>query len=337
MIDANSRLSVRVLCLAALLAAVMATGAVDAWAQTPGGGPSSAAPRANGAEPAANVTTRTGHEMTVGIGGYTYIEPGDLRISIHGPKLSFEYTGTLSLNERKHWFIEAGLRLSGGTVSYDGWCLPWLIRPDGRSANGYALGLGDASPCSFGGDADGYVEMRALAGKDLLTGRWGVSPISGLGVRYLSNGTTGIADFRTDTYLYVPLGVTARTCRIRSRRQRQRGVRPPAARLANDARIAARRRRNRRHANRARVHHRWLDRSLVFPAPGMGIARRGQVPVDPTLVGGATVHSLECERLGCAFTTATFTVNGITTDQDLGAVEPVNSTNEWSVNVGFHF
>jgi hypothetical protein len=37
------------------------------------------------------------------------------------------------------------------------------------------------------------------------------------------------------------------------------------------------------------------------------------------------------------FTTATFTVNGITADQDLGAVEPVNSTNEWSVNVGFHF
>ena len=76
------RKSRRIAVLSALLAAVMGIGALDARAQA----------------------TRTGHEVTVGIGSYTYIEPGDLRISIHGPKLAIEYTGTLLLNERKRWF-----------------------------------------------------------------------------------------------------------------------------------------------------------------------------------------------------------------------------------------
>ena len=32
-----------------------------------------------------------------------------------------------------------------------------------------------------------------------------------MGVRHLSNGTTGISGFRTDDYLYLPFSVTART------------------------------------------------------------------------------------------------------------------------------
>ena len=35
--------------------------------------------------------------------------------------------------------------------------------------------------------------------------------------------------------------------------------------------------------------------------------------------------------------TATFTVNGITVRQQLGAYEPLNSTNEFTVKLGFRF
>ena len=105
--------------------------------------------------------------------------------------------------------MKANARINVGSAS--GWCLPWLIQPSATSTNGYALGLGSASTCSETGDADGYVEARGLVGKDLFHGKWAVSPETGLGLRYLSNGTTGTIGFRTDEYLYLPLGLTART------------------------------------------------------------------------------------------------------------------------------
>ena len=37
------------------------------------------------------------------------------------------------------------------------------------------------------------------------------------------------------------------------------------------------------------------------------------------------------------YETATFTVNGITAQQQLGAYEPFNTTNEFGVRFGFHF
>src|SRR5205085_5739902 len=143
------------------------------------------------------------------VGHYTYIEPGTLRISIHGPRLGGEYTGTRRLGDRTRWFVSANVRGNAGRTTYDGWCLPWLIRPSRTSANGYALDLGDASTCSESGDADAYVEARGFVVKDLFVGNWGLSPQTGLGVRYLSNGTTGITNFRTDAYLYLPLRLTA--------------------------------------------------------------------------------------------------------------------------------
>lgn len=51
------------------------------------------------------LATPAGHEVHVGVGGYTYAEPGDTSISIHGPKFGAGYTGTMSLNPRGHWFI----------------------------------------------------------------------------------------------------------------------------------------------------------------------------------------------------------------------------------------
>jgi hypothetical protein len=73
------------------------------------------------------------------------------------------------------------------------------------------LDIGDPSPCSESGDKDWFVEGRALVGKDFIGRRWGWSPEAGLGVRHLSNGTTGTAGYRTDDYLYLPIGITART------------------------------------------------------------------------------------------------------------------------------
>jgi hypothetical protein len=156
--------------------------------------------------------TPAGNEVSAGVASYTYREPaGDAPISIHGPKFVGEYTGTMTLSKRRHLFLQANVRGVFGGATYDGYCSPFFIAPNSDSPNGYELDLGDPSPCSESGDSDWYVEGRALAGKDLIGQRWTISPYAGVGVRHLSNGTTGVAGFRTDDYLSVPVGMTART------------------------------------------------------------------------------------------------------------------------------
>ena len=172
-----------------------------AYAQTPGRGAADAVPLA----------TPKGSEVSAGLSGYTYTEPGDLNISIHGAKFAGEYTGTFSLDQRRHWFAKANGRATVGRTTYDGWCGPWLIVPESASPNGYALDIGDFSPCSESGDTDWYVEGRGLVGKDFIGRSWAWSPESGLGIRHLSNGISGLSGYRTDAYLYLPLGITART------------------------------------------------------------------------------------------------------------------------------
>jgi hypothetical protein len=156
-------------------------------------------------------TTLPGHQLTFSVGAYDYVEPGDTRISIHGMKFGGEYAGTFLLSARHHWFAQANVRGNMGKTDYDGWCAPWFITPDRSSPNGYFLDLGDYSPCDDGGNPDWYVEGRALVGKDLVRHEWTFSPEAGLGVRHLSNGLDEIAGFRTDNYLYLPVGVTAQT------------------------------------------------------------------------------------------------------------------------------
>ena len=51
----------------------------------------------------------------------------------------------------------------------------------------------------------GTLEARALVGKDVIGHAWARSPDSGLALRHLSNGTAGVAGYRTDEYVYVPL------------------------------------------------------------------------------------------------------------------------------------
>src|SRR5262249_49087211 len=121
----------------------------------------------------AGLATPTGHELSLDVASYTYIEPGTLRISIHAPKIGGEYTGTLSLTHSRHWFAQANIRGIFGNATYDGYCSPWLIRPNNTSPNGYELDIGSASPCSETGDEDWYFDTRALVGKDFIGQKWG--------------------------------------------------------------------------------------------------------------------------------------------------------------------
>jgi len=165
----------------------------------------------SGGQPDAAPTTPPGHELTFSLGGYNYVEPGDTRISIHGMKFGGEYAGTFLLNASHHWFAQTQVRASFGTTDYDGWCAPWFITPDRSSPNGYFLDLGEYSPCEDDGNQDWYAEGRGLVGKDFVRQEWTWSPQAGLGVRHLSNALDEITGFRTDNYLYLPVGITART------------------------------------------------------------------------------------------------------------------------------
>jgi hypothetical protein len=286
----------------------------------------------------AGLATPTGHEVNVSIGGYTYKEPGGLSISIDGVKVGGEYTGTLALNKRRRWFAQADVRGTIGNVTYTGWCSPYLITPNNASPNGYELDFGSASPCSEDGDRDWYLEARVLAGKDFIGRTWAWSPYSGLGVRHLSNGTTGAAGYRTDEYLYLPVGVTVRT-RLASRRvlsvnveldgllhgwQTTRGTAlgggdVPATTTAPAFTIDG-----------------FSD--VSFSQSGGWAFRAGakyQVTrrwsVEPFYIHWSVNASPVNDQ------TFTFTVNRVTAREQIGFYEPFNTTHEFGVKLWFHF
>ena len=287
---------------------------------------------------AASLATPTGHEANVAVSGYNYIEPGELTISIHGAKFGGEYTGTMPLNKRRHWFAEANVRGRVGSTTYDGWCSPWLITPNSDSPNGYELDLGDYSPCSESGDVDWYLEARALVGKDFIGYRWAWSPNSGLGVRHLSNGIAGVAGYRTDTYLYLPLGMTARTS------------------VASHGMLSV-------NLEYDRLIHGWQttrdsrlgggDVPATTTAPAFTIDGLSDISFDQhggwALRASAKYHATRAWAVEpyyvrwhvnastVNYLTATFTVNGLTAKEQIGAYEPVNVTNECGVKLSFHF
>lgn len=282
-----------------------------------------------------SLATPPGHEVNVALGSYKYVEPGDTSISIHGPKFGVGYTGTLSLNPRTHWFVQIGARGLFGGTTYDGWCSPFLITPDTRSPNGYALDLGDPSPCSESGDKDWYVEGRALAGKDFIGEKWGWAPEVGLGIRHLSNGISGVDGFRTDDYLYLPVGITARTI------------------VASHHALSF-------NVEYDRLFHGWQttrDSQLgggsvaaTSSAPGFTIEGFSDVSFDQhsgsALRAGVKYQmtrrwSIEPEYIHWSVgdspvsdETASFTVRGVTVQQQLGAYEPSNRTDEFVVKLG---
>jgi hypothetical protein len=282
--------------------------------------------------------TPTGHEVSTGLGSYTYREPGDQAISIHGAKFVADYAGTLFVNKTRHWFAQANVRGTVGNAAYNGWCSPFVITPDGTSPNGYALDVGGASRCNESGDQDWYLEGRALVGKDLIGHQWGWSPYSGVGLRHLSNGTAGLAGYRTDNYLYLPLGVTTRTS------------------IASHGTLSL-------NVEYDQLLHGWqttrdsgLGGGIVPATPdapaftidgfsdisfaqsgGWALRASAKYPVtnhwwlEPYFVGWHVSSS------PVNFETATFTVNSVTAQEQLGAYEPVNTTNEFGVRFGFHF
>lgn len=284
------------------------------------------------------LATPTGHEVNISAGRYTYVEPDVLRISIHGPKLAGEYTGTMSIDPRGHWFAAANVRGVLGNATYTGWCSPWLITPNSASPNGYELGVGDASPCSETGDRDWYLEGRALFGKDLIGRAWALSPSTGLGVRHLSNGTTGAAGYRTDNYLYLPLAATARTevashgalsvtleyDRLIRGWQKTRdsqfgGGGIPATTTAPAFTIDS-----------------FTDTSF---AQHGGWALRASAKYQATARWSVEPYYIRWSVRASPVNaeTVAFTVNGVTAQEQLGFYEPRNFTNEFGVKLGFHF
>ena len=308
-----------------------------AFAQT-AGSTSVRSPSVDDAQRVTSLATPAGHEVNFGIGGYMYVEPGDTSISIHGPKFEAGYTGTIALNPRRHWFLQGNGRGLFGSATYDGWCSPFLITPDNRSPNGYALDLGDYSPCNESGDADWYLEGRALVGKDFIGRTWGWSPDIGLGIRHLSNGTTGVNGYRTDEYLYLPIGITGRTIVgshhalsfnleydhllhgwQKTRDSQLGGGDVPATPIAPAFTIDG-----------------FSDISFDQNS-GWGLRAGAQYQmtrhwsVQPEYIHwNVSASDVNSE-------TATFTVNGITARQQLGAYEPQNTTNEFAVKLGFRF
>jgi hypothetical protein len=284
------------------------------------------------------LATQAGHDVNFSVGHYNYAEPSAQSISIHGIKLGGEYTGTVVLDRRRHWFIQANVRGAFGTVTYDGWCAPWLITPNSDSPNGYELDTGDASPCSETGDRDWYMEGRALFGKDLIGRAWALSPYSGVGLRHLSNGTNGVPGYRTDDYLYLPLGATVRT------------------EVASGRTLSF------------NVEYDWLIhgwQNTHDSALGGGDVPATDTAPEFSIDGFSDIsfdqHGGWALRLSAKYQITThwyvepyytrwsvsaspvnyqivqFTVNNVSAQEQLGAYEPYNTTNEFGVKLGLRF
>ena len=286
---------------------------------------------------AALAQTPAGQDVNVSVSGYTYTEPGDTSISIHGAKVGGDYTATF-FNTPAHWFAQLNVHGMVGATTYDGWCSPYFIRPASGSPNGWALDIGDPSPCSESGEKDWYIEERGLVGKDFVGGRSAFSPFAGVGIRHLSNGVTGVNGYRTDNYLYVPLGATLQT-KLES--QRALGVTFEVDPLL----------------------HGWQTTRDSALGGGDFPATRTAPPF--TLNGITDVsfsqHKGWAARVSAKYQfakrlsaepyfiywrvqpspvndeTVTFTVNGITAREQLGAYEPLNYTRELGVKLGVHF
>lgn len=298
--------------------------------------PAVAFAQTSGAQGGVPPATAPGHELAVGLGAYNYVEPGDRSISIHGAKLVGEYTGTFLIDARTRWFARANLRAHIGSTRYDGWCGPWQIAQESSSPNGYRLDIGEYSPCDHSGDRDWYMEGRVLAGRDFVGHRWTWSPEAGLGVRHLSNGIAGVSGYRTDDYLYLPIGLTARTT---TGAQGALSVTLEYDHLIRGWQM---------------TYQSELgggDVAATSTAPAFTLDGFTDISFDQH--GGRALRAsakYEIDRRWSvepywirwnvddstvSYSTATFTVDGITAEQQLGFYEPRNTTNEAGVRLGF--
>ena len=310
--------------------------ASQAFAQAPSSMPPATRSIATG--DGGELATLPGNELSAGVSSYAYNEPGSQPIKIHAPKFVAEYTGTFSISKKSHWFGQAQARGLVGNTTYDGYCYPFLITPEPLSPNGWALGVGDASPCSESGDQDWYLEGRGLVGKDFIGQGWAVSPYSGIGLRHLSNGTGGVPGYRIQDYLYLPLGATVKTF-VASHRplsftveydqllhgwntthdSKLGGGDVPATDIAPAFTIDG-----------------FTDISFT-QSSGWALRASAKVPVTNRWSVEPYYLYWNVKASPVNYETATFTVNGITVQQQLGAYEPDNNTHEFGVRLGFRF
>lgn len=281
--------------------------------------------------------TPAGHELNVSLGGYRYVEPLATPISLEGVKFGAGYTGTWSLSESRRWFFQAEARGLVGNATYNGFCRPWLIVPNGASPNGWALGLGAPSPCGSTGNPDWYVEGRALASRDFIQQSWGLSPYAGIGVRHLSNGLSGVPGYRTDDYLYLPVGLTTRT-RVASRAL--------SITLEYDYLL-----RGWQETHQSQLGGGMVPATDTAPAftingftdvsfeqhGGWGLRVGAKYQVTPRWSLEPYYVRWAVDDSPPSAITATFTVNDVAGQQVLGFYEPNNTTDEVGVKLGFRF
>jgi hypothetical protein len=198
--------------------------------------------------------------------------------------------------------------------------------------------VGDASPCSDSGNKDWYLEGRFVFGKDFIGNAWAVAPYGGLGGRHLSNGINGLSGYRTDDYLYLPFGATART-QIASERVLSFNVEydylihgwqnthnsalgggvVPATDTAPEFTIEG-----------------FSDISFA-QSNGWALRASANIPltkhwsVEPYYIRWSVGASPVNTGL------ASFTVNGVNAVQQVGFYEPFNVTNEFGVKLGLRF
>jgi hypothetical protein len=165
-----------------------------------------------------------------------------------------------------------------------------------------------------------------------------LSPYAGLGLRHLSNGTTGTAGYRTDDYLYLPVGMTARTKVAshsvlsvnlefdllihgwqKTRDSRLGGGDVPPTTTAPAFTING-----------------FTD--ISFSQPG-GWALRASAKYQVTRHWSVEPYYVHWNVSASPvnYRIATFTVNHVTAQEQLGAYEPLNVTREFGVKWGFHF
>ena len=285
------------------------------------------------------LATPTGHDLNVSGQHYKYTEPlGDeIDVKMLGPKFGAEYTGTFALGQRRRLFGQFNVRATGATVKYDGACRPWQIVPSSTSANGFQLTLGTTFPCSETGDADWYVDGRALAGRDFIGSTWAVSPLIGVGFRRLSNGTGGISNFRTQEYLYVPLGLTLRTTASQGHilgftveyDHLVRGWNTTRDSLFGAGTVPA------TSTTPAFTIGDFTDFSFT---QRKGWAVRASANYQLTRSWSIEPYFTRWRVMDSNVTTGSvaYAVNGITARQTLSAYEPSNFTNEFGLKVGLH-
>jgi hypothetical protein len=166
----------------------------------------------------------------------------------------------------------------------------------------------------------------------------GWAPYAGLGYRHLSNGLVGIPGYRTDEYLYVPLGITARVKVAshsalsfnleydiliqgwqKTRNSLLGGGDVPATATAPAFTIDG-----------------FTDVSFVQHGGG-AVRTSAKYQITRLLSVEPYYVRWHVNASPVNYLTATFTVNGVTAQEQAGYYEPHNVTSEFGVKLGFRF